>query len=169
MRVYDNSYCTSLLLPASQDKTTLYTSCDDDSFIHRRGGESLVLSGYYLPDNEEYALIDSASINLFYDNGWSMKLLERPFIINTSTFKEYTVKELLKNKVLSEAKMAEVEKALNARKVIYGKREEIESKGGLAKYVSFLREMQDHIKEVAKSSPYQLERTRVICPYANLD
>ncbi len=150
VRIYDNSYCSSLKIPISKDNSSFYASTEDDGFITRYGGRSLSLSGCYLPGSEEYAVIESASILLFYTGGMDLNLLSKPFIINTTTFKEYSLEELQKSGIVNVEQIELIQKTLNKSKSRFEKRREIENKGGLAQYITFLRGMQQHIMSQSK-------------------
>ena len=150
VRAYDNSYFTSILIPVSKDRSKLYTSEADDSFIDIYGGMSISISGYYLAGTEEYAVIDYVTLPLFFADGEHLNLLASPFIMHTVSFKEYNVDELLKSGVLSESNVGKVKEVLGKKRKQYKIRPEVESKGGVSYYVTYLRSMQEHIKSKAE-------------------
>ena len=145
VRLYDSSYCTSLLVPISPDGIHLYSSTDDDHFINRYGGKRLRISGLYLPATEKYAVIDMATINLFHHDGHDLRLLSRPFIIDVDSFQEISLQHLIDEGIVSPSNESRIQDALDKVNTYYDERPEVDEHGGLPSYLRFLRDTYNHI------------------------
>jgi hypothetical protein len=152
--IYDNSYCTTLNLPTSPDRKSLYSSIQDDHFIDRNSGKPLYISGYYLCGSDEYAIINRAVIPFFNPQSGDLRLLSKPFIMNTNTFKQVSVQDLIDLNIITSEYAHKIQSFIDTTHINYQECPEVQLHGGLPSYISFLKNMYDHIVSVANTCPY---------------